>query len=31
LGTAFWITAAAFLISALFALGIPETKGRKLQ
>jgi MFS family permease len=31
LGTAFWITSAAFLISALFALGIPETKGRKLQ
>jgi MFS family permease len=31
LGTAFWITSAALLISALFALGIPETKGRKLR
>lgn len=31
LGAAFWITSAAFLLSAIFALGIPETRGRKLQ
>jgi MFS family permease len=30
LGSAFWICAVAFLVAAVFAMGIPETRGRPL-